>query len=384
MASIRRRRILSRSSMGIDSGTYPLRLPRSSPLLGLWVIVEMTNGATSTKDQSVYDEIDNISVRVNGSRVIYSLTGQQARLWTHVMMKKRPNYIRDETPAVVQSALIYIPFSLGRWDMNHYFNPSAYSDLELLITISPTIASTGFATGGNYVTVYADLWEEGTPGVNEGFLRIVEQYAFTSLASGDTQIELPLGNPYLAMGIYALESGVSPETNISQLELDVNDRQSILAEGAWNDLNQLYSMELGIDPDEHGIVYKSDTDVIETWTGDVKFCGLVTPQNLTIGTTDFTRDTIGSIAGGAVTLQTTLQDAAVTAADAASTTDRSIYWFARAAYGLGNFLVIPFGLPNYPANALSTAQLRRLRLTLTNANAGASVKVSTMEIVQTI
>jgi hypothetical protein len=351
---------------------------------GLHLLVEMTNGTTSAKDQSVYDEIDKIEVVVNGSRVLYALTGQQARLWTHALLKKRPPYVRDESASVVQSAVIYIPFGLGLMDMNHYLDASRYTDIELRVTVSPTIAVTGFTTGGNYITVYADVFEEGSPGNFEGMLRLVEQQAFTSAASGEQQIDLPLGNPYLGIGIYNFETGVSPETNISAIELDANDRTVILAEGAWNDLNQLYSMQLGINPNEHGIAFKSDTDVIETQVGDVEFCGLVTPQNLTIGTTDFTRDTIGSIAGGAVTLQSTTQDAAVTASDAANTTDKSIYWFAAAKYGLGNFTILPFGLPNNPANALRSADYRRLRLTLTQGNAGSAVKISTLEVVQSI
>lgn len=384
MARLVTRLIQSRTSLGMDTGTYPLRLPRAALLNGLFVIVEMTNGSTSAKDQSVYDEIDSIQVLVNGSRVLYSLTGHEARVWTHTFLGKRPGYVRDESANVVQSALIYIPFGLHNSDMTHYLDANRFQDLELRITVSPTIAVTGFATGGNYVTVYGDLWEEGTPGNFEGMLRLTQQYAFTSAASGDEPIELPLGNPYLGIGIYNFETGVSPESNISYVKLDANDDTMILLEGSWNDLNQKYTSWLGIDPHQHGIVFKSDTDTIETWTGDCEFVGLVTPQNLTIGTTDFTRDTIGSLAAGQVTLQSTLQDAAVTAADSANSTDKSIYWFARAKYGIGNFLPIPFGLKNNPGNALQTSPYRRLRLRLTQGNAGAAVKVSTLELVQTI
>jgi hypothetical protein len=346
----------------------------------LLLLVEMTNGATSCKDQSVYDEIDKVEVVADGSRVIWSVTGQEARVWSHTFLKKRPPYVRDESAAIVQSAYIFIPFGLWKYDPTHYLPPTLFTDLEIRLTVSPTIAATSFATGGNYVTIYANVWEEGTPGAFEGFLRLTQQFAFTTLASGEQQIELPIGNPYLALGIYNFESGVSPETNLSAIELDADDRRLILVEGAWNDLNQMFTHELGINPHENGVAFKSDTDVIETWVGDVAAFSMMTPQALTVGTTDSTRDYIQSMAGGAVTINSATVDEEAGAGEAANVTDKSIYWSAKAAYGLGNFLPIPFGWPKYPQNALMSNAYKRLRLTLTQGNAGAACKVSILEL----
>ncbi len=381
MPFITRRRLQAKVSFGNDAGTWQYKLPRQGLISSLRVLVEFTNGATNCQDEDVYNAIDRIELVGNGSRVLYSLTGQQARLWTHVFLGKRPNYVRDETPAVAQIAEVLIPFGFTPNDPIHYLDCAMWQDLELRITYSPTIAATAFATGTGYVTVYADMWQMGAPGGFAGMLRITEQYSFTSLASGDVSYDLPIGNPFVALGLYVYEAAISPAANITDVQLDIDDGSYVPVIGKYLDLNTLFSDLLGIDASEYGIVHKSDTDLIETRTGDLLSITLNRVQTLTIGTTDMVHDTVSTIAGGKATLQSSTRDVAAVAADAANSTDGPIEWSAKPKYGLGNFLCIPFGFPNAPDNSIISNNYGRVRFIMTNGNAGADCRLSLIELV---
>lgn len=382
MPYIQRRRIKPRTNLANDAGTYQLELPRQGLCNALSLFFEWTNGATSCKDEDIYDAIDRIKILGNGSRVLYSLTGQQARLWSHVHLGQRPMYVRDETPDVVQMAHVFIPFGLHRYDENHYFDFVRFNDVELQIEYSPTIAATSFATGTGYVTVYADMWYGGNPGAFDGFLRHHEIKWFLSAASGDEVIDLSLGELLLGLGIYVYEAGVPPETNVDSLKLEINNGEQIAVEGLFETLQQRMHELIPINPLERGIVYKSDTDVIYTRTGTAGQVFKDRIQSVTIGVTDQQQDIFSGYAGGGATLQTLDRDAASVAADAASVADGQVKWLAQPKYGLGNFLVLPFGFPTYPQFGLPTSQFGRAQLFLTQGNAGAEVRVSQLELVK--
>jgi hypothetical protein len=382
MAMIVTRRLQARYNLSNDAGTWQFKFPKVGLLSGLTVFLEWTNGSTSNKDEDIYDAVDRIEVIANGSKVIYSLTGQQARLWAHVHLRQRPFYTRDETPDVVQRGHFYIPFGLFKYDTQHYLDLSRFQDVELRITYSPTIAATSFVTSTGYVTVLADMWMNGPPGAFDGYLKCSEQLYFTSAASGDEIYDLPIGNDLLGVGLYIYESGIDPHANIDEVEINIDHGAWTPVIGLTEDLIALYTNELGIDPTEWGIAYKSDTDTIETRTGSLLHCDVFPLFVVTTpGTTDPVEFYTESYAGGLITCQTMVRDGAGAAADAAYTTDLPLKWMAKPQYGLGNFLCIPFGLAG-AGFALPTATFGNVRVIMTQGNAGAECRLSTLELVR--
>lgn len=375
-----RRRLKARTNLSNDDGTLQLELPRSGFISQLSIFFEWTNGGTSNKDQDVYDAIDEIQIIANGSHELYSLTGHQARLWSHIHLGRRPFYIRDESPDVVQQAHIVIPFGCGPYDLNHYLDCGAFTDLELRIRYSPDIGATDFLTGTGYYTVYADMWLQGAPGPFGGYLRNTEQKFFTTAASGDEEIELPIRWPVLGVGIFCYEGGVAPEANITDVELNAEDGGLILVRGAFDDLQTRMHELLKVDPTEWGIVFKSDTDTIESRLGDAAVIMKDRIQSLTIGVTDQIHDIFSGYNAAQAVLQTLERDAASAAADAAGVTDGQVKWIGVPEHGLGCMLVLPFGYQDCPDCALDAPSFTRLKLILTQGNAGAECRVSLLQL----
>lgn len=382
MAMMITRRLLPRFNLANDAGTFQMKLPKIGNLAALEFFLEWTNGSTSCKDEDIYDAVDRVEIIAEGSRVIYSLTGQQARLWAHVHLKQRPWYVRDETNDEVQRGHFYIPFGLEKYDENHWLDLSRFTDVELRITYSPTIAVTSFLTGAGYLTVFGYMWHMGTPGQYEGYLKCSEQLFFTSLASGDQIYDLPVGNDIVGLGLYVYEAGIDPHVNIDAFSLDVDHGAWTPVIGLFEDLNSMYTAELGIDPTEYGVIFKSDTDAVETRVGTLLHLN-VDPIFVvtTPGTTDPVEYYSEAYAGGQATLQFMARDGAGAAADGAYTTDFICKWLAKARYGLGNFLVIPFGLAGVNF-ALPHAGIGNLRATMTQGNAGAECRLSLLELIR--
>lgn len=373
--------IQARTGITNDSGTLQIKLPKTGLYTMLEVFIEYTNGATSAKDQDVYGELDRIEVVANGNRVLYSLTGDQARVWSHALLKRRPFYNLSENASTVQTAHIVIPFGLYRYDSELYIDASQYSDLELRITYSPTIAATSFATGTGQITVLGYRWEGGTPSARRGQVKLTEQIYFTSLASGVQYYDLPIGSPLLALGLYVFESGINPHANITDFEVNVDYNKFIPVKGRFEQLNAFFTSLMGINTAQWGEVLKSDTDTIETLTGTCSVVSVDLQEVITTpGTTDHTLYITESIAGGLVTMQSMTLDAAVTAAIGANTTDKLHRWYAESQYGLGNFLVVPFGL-HQTNQALVTSDYGNVRVNMTQGNAGAECRLSSMELV---
>jgi hypothetical protein len=376
------RRLQPRVNLAADAGTWQFLLPRRGQIRDLHVFFEWTNGASYNQDEPPEAAVDLIEIIGNGSSRLYSLTGREAERWSHVLLGKRPRYVHDEGPSVAQIAHFVIPFGLPDIAENYYLNCESWQNLELRITYSPTIAATQYATGTGYVTVYANMWTQGQPGANNGLLKLTEQYYFTSVASGDTFYDLPIGNPYLALGLMVHEAGIDPQTDIDQFQLNVENGYWIPVDGPFEELQRVHASDLGIDTSEDGKAYKSDTDTIETWAGSLDSFSIEKIQAPTIGTTDEIVDIVSAVAGGRLTIASLTRDAASVAADAANTTDHYIKWIARGENGVGEFLFVPFGYPNKPANALQSGSYGRCRAVMTNGGAGAEVRLSLMEIVR--
>lgn len=382
MARLDQRVLYARTNLASDSGTWTFRLPRALQINNLRVMVDWTNGGTNNQDQSVYDAIDRVELKANGNRVLFSLTGQQCRVWGHFFNKARLPFVRSEVPDVVQTAILTIPFGMSMFDTSHYLDTSRWNDVTLEITYSPDIGATDFLTSTGYITVYADVWVPNPPEAYAGMLRLTEQYYFTTAASGDQSIELPLLNPHLAIGVYCYESGVSPGSNITNIELEINDREFIPVSGSWNYLNSKYAQMLGIHNEEYGVIHKQDDDTWDTKVGDVDVLVLTGEQDPTIATTDIGEYKIESIAGGLATLLAWYKDAAAGGADAAYATDGVVKWIAKGKYGIGHFTPLVFGYPDMPSLALPSNNFHRELLKLTQGNAGAECRVSLLELVQ--
>jgi hypothetical protein len=373
-----RRILIDQETQSSDAATRRLPLPRRGILSGLEVRCSITNGATRGT-QRVFDAITRIQVVADGSNVLFDLEGAEAYRWAHHFLKIEPPHIWDETNAVVQR-LTY-PIAFGRWlgDEEFALDLSQFRDVELRIQFAPTIGATAFATGTTQFHVIAIIDDEGDyAGRLRGYLRTVQVNAFTSLASGDTQIELARTYPYFDIHVSAREATTADGVNITRAQVWANDRSRIPFDGRWDDIQALNESEGGVESLHDGRLLVSDTNTFDTFTGRIISLALV-PVFVQSDANGIITVMPGSIAGDRVTMSVSdTADAAAATHFTAAAASRDVRFVARGL-GVGNSILIPFVAGGNPDLALQSRELGRLQLVLTNGDAGADVRVSTRE-----
>jgi len=373
-----RRILIDQETQTNDSATRRLPLPRLGILSGLEVRTSITNGATRGTER-VFDAIDRIQVVADGSNVIFDLEGSEAYRWAHHFLKREPPHIWDETNAVVQRLTLPVPF--GRWlgDPEFALDLSQFRDVELRIQFSPTIAGTAFATGTTQFHVIALIDDESDyTGRLRGYLRTVQVNAFTSLASGDTQIELARTYPYFDIHVFAREATTADGTNITRAQVWANDRSRIPFDGRWDDIQALNEHVHGVDATHDGRLLVGDTNTFDSHTGRIISLAL-TPVFVQSDANGIITVMAGSIAGDRVTMSVSdTADAAASTHFTAAAASRDVRFVAKGL-GVGNSILIPFADGLDPDLSLLSRDLGRLQLVLTNGDAGADVRVSTRE-----
>jgi uncharacterized protein (DUF2141 family) len=381
MARWQRRYLARQLVRSSDAETYPRQLPKSGILSGLELRVAITNGSTGGGGEDVIDAIDRIEVIGNGSEVLFSLEGIELDKWAQFWTKRLMAQNRDDRNAEVQFAMF--PVMFGRWlgDNELWLDLSAWTDVELRVQFSPTISAAAFVTGTVTIDIITWMYEHGAqPPSFSGWLRTTQVKAFTSLASGDEPVILSRRFPYANIMVYAFEAGIADGVDISQIELSIDNGRLIPYTGRWLDIQDENAQMFGIESWLDMYAQRADNETIETRLGRVKSAILQVEQDLAAAA-DFTLANVASIAGGRLTTHSFIVEGSATyAATILQTTDGDMHVQARG-FGVGNAIVLPF-MPGGDIGAVLPAPtFDELTLTLTQAAAGAAVRVSTQELV---
>lgn len=362
-----------------DDATKILKLPLSNVLHTLYVKVEITNGSTNAQDQDLDDVVDKIEVIANGSEVLFSMTPQEIRRWGLLQMGQLPPEIVNEGPSQVQMAIF--PIMFGRWEFDpEYWLPcSRFTDLELRVKYSPTIAATSFASGTVTITVLALMTMEGNPGNYKGTFKTSTIYDFTTAASGDTVIDLPRSHPYRKILIYCYEAGVEEGVDLTRVKFSLNNDQLVPFNINWDDLSQWNQILYDLHPKRHMILHRADGDVVHTKISRIAVAHATVRSGNTL-------DDFSAVAGDALTLNSIDQSTqavneggtATYTIHAAGTTDHYVYLFVEGV-GMPYAVVIPFDIAG-PDAAFDPTRYDQVQLVLTNGGAGGDAKVSLQEV----
>jgi len=375
-----RRNLLDQEAQLSDAATRRVPLPRLGALSGIELRTRITNGATSGLER-VFTALDRIEVVADGSNVLFSLEGFELYRWAHHFYGKEPPHIWTEAAGGVQALTLPIPFGRFLGDPEFWLPLSNFRDVELRIQYSPTIAATGFVTATT--EFHAQLLiddNQNPPGPHLGYLRTTQVNAFTSLAAGDTIIELARMYPYWDLHVYAREAAIADGVDITRAQVWVNDTARIPFDGRWDDIQALNEHLQGVDGVHDGLVLVGDADTVALHTGRILSIALE-PVFVQSDANGVILVNVGSVAGDVVTISyADLADAAAATHFTASAADRAVY-FRAAGLGVGNSILIPFAERNNPDLALPSADLGRLQLVLTNGGADGVVRVSTRELV---
>lgn len=374
-----RRVILDNEVQSSDDATKIVKLPLSNILHTLYVKAKATNGATSAKNQSMEDVIDRIEVVANGSDVLFSMTPAEIKRWTLENTGLNIPQVRNEVGGAVQEAVYPIPFGRMPFDPDYYLPAARLTDLEVRIKYSPTIAVTSFATGTVTLSVFADMTMGGYGSDYRGTLSHKTIRAFTSAASGDDQTLLSRGNLLRKILVYAYESAVESAANITRVKFDLNNEERVPYNMAWNDLADLNGYQNWVTHRENIKAVLADTDTINTKVGRIvkvnaseNFAGSVANDEIY-----FRR--VSAIAGDQLTVEGLKADITAGAEDlTADATGRNVLLSVEGE-GLSHAVVLDFSNLGEAA-LLNTNEFDQVRITLTQGNAGADVRISTQEV----
>ena len=375
-----RRLLLDQETQASDAATRRIPLPRRGLLSGLTLRTRITNGATAGLEK-IFTAIDRVEIVADGSNVLFSMTGAALYRWGHFVYRVEPPHRQDQQLSVVQELTLPITFGGYFGDPDLGLNLGNYRDVEVRIAYSPTIAATEFVTGTT--SFHIVMWIDDNLDVigrNLGFLRTTEVNAFTTVASGETVIELPRAYKYWDLMVFCREAAIDDGVDITIAEVRFNDRAWIPATGRWDDWQAENEKALGIDPRHTGIMLRGDTETFDTHTGRTWFA-TVTPIFVQSDAAGLITVMIGSIAGDRLTMSVSdTADAAASTHFTAAAADRPIFWEAKGL-GVGNAILIPFAQGNNPDLALDAPSAARSQLVLTNGGAGGTCETILRELV---
>lgn len=202
------------------SGTVTVNVDYADPISFFTLYFEATNGATSNKSNPIERNISKIEL-VDGGEVLWSSPGDVALAYAQCLFGNEfDEYISG---AISDSQWVQIPLVFGRelYDPQYAFNPVAFRNPQLKVTFDEATVraagATGFLSDSFTMSVIAHLMEETSPPL--GYLSLNDVYEYTSLASGDTAIDMPTDAPWRSVMVRAYEAGQWPGTNITNVKL---------------------------------------------------------------------------------------------------------------------------------------------------------------------
>jgi hypothetical protein len=373
------RLILANEVQSSDAATKIVKLPLSNYIHTLYVRVQCTNGATSAKNQDISDVVDLVEVIANGSDVLFSLTPQEIKRWCLWSTGYNLPQVRNERAAAVQEMTFPIFFGRNSFDPNFYLRCNALSDLELKITYSPTIAATSFATGTVTIGVSAVMSMGGQPGEYLGTFTHKTLRAFTSAASGDEQTLIPRGNLLRQLMTYVYEAAVEPGANITNVKFDLNNDEQVRVNIPWRDLNNLNTLDNWIEHIENILAFTADNDTIATDVSYIQHVSSHLQSSMSDANDTFELGRVDAIAGDTITIDQQAGDITAGAETFATDATGRNHMLSVRGIGLSHATVIDFAKAG-DQDLLNTSSFDQVRLTLTQGNAGAAVRISTQEV----
>jgi hypothetical protein len=346
-----------------DSDTVIIDINVKNPISAIVVEYEATNGATSSTNHEIHDDVSSIEL-VDGSRVLWSLSMNQARALNFFETGILPHSVQTEIAAAVQESKCVLHFGRVLDDPEFYIRPSDYNNLQLRLTHALTISATaGFATGTGKVTVMARIIDQGAT-VYKGFMMAKEKVSYTSGTSGDKEVDLPRDYPYRIMMLKALVTTVTHQEVLTQHKLSIDADAYIPFNMYSEDIDDMNRSKFGL---------AKEKKIVLATSADVRLCDLYNIEDGFIRCeTTLVNTAIEAVDAEAVTIGATV--VTVAPAITVDVTDRNHHITVYGTQPNSN-LAIPFGRLDSPSDWLPAPEYGDIRLISTQAAAAACAVV---------
>ncbi len=230
-----------------DVGTKIIDLRTSDPISAIRLMFTGTNGATYCKDNRLNDVITKIEL-VDGSDQLLSLSLKEAQALEFRRKGKMPFMRPGEKGSGGQEEGCLLLFGRHMWDPMFYMDLTKFKNPQLKITTNiaavAAAAATAFLAGSLKVTIDLLTIQEGAQPA-AGFMMAKNIYGFTSGASGDEHIDMPVDYPYVGLMMRAFVAGNDVDENISSLKLNCDAGRFIPIDKHVEDIYKIEEQDLG-------------------------------------------------------------------------------------------------------------------------------------------
>lgn len=361
----RRAYLENRSVLG-DSGEKMTDISLRDPITCLWLEFRVSNSTTNNQANSVAANIDAIEI-LDGSKVLYSMDGQEALAWSAYYLGRIPNQLVDEYLSQTQNLSIIIPFGRFYGDTRYAFDPKRFVNPQVRVKWNlanvNAVGVTGFSTGTARLTVIADIMQ-GAP-APQGMFLVKEHYTSAGASSGVDYIDLPTDLPYLGLLIQAKKAGYAPYGVVSNVKLSCDQGAVVVQDMRMTDTIRYMSQFYGPFSYRHWF-YLTSGDTMRTLFYYEETLGIV-PENVNDSVVRYEGAGHGQ---GTLYLYTA---GSVETADKILPAQVDGY----CPYGI---VALPFGDMKNPDLAFNAQDYRSVRLELTQAAASSTIAVALAQL----
>lgn len=186
-----------KGSLG-DSGTHVEEINVVDPVSAIELEFEATNGGTSNKGNFLSDVITKVEI-VDGSEVLYSVNLSELEALHFYKSGKPPCLFPSEWASGLQRHNVLLMLGRYLWDQDFAVDFTRFRNPQLKITYNMAairaVGGTGFLTNTLKLSIIAKTMEEMAVKPSK-YLMAKEIESFTSVASGDKRIDLPVDKVY--------------------------------------------------------------------------------------------------------------------------------------------------------------------------------------------
>ena len=244
-----------------DVGTKIIDLRTSDPISAIRLNFFGKNGVTSNKDNNLNDVITKIEL-VNGSDQLLSLSLKEAQALEFRRTGKMPHIRIGESASGENEESTLILFGRYLWDPEIWMDLTKFQNPQLKITTNiaavRAAGDTGFLTGNLKVTIDLLTIQEGASPA-AAFMMAKNIYGFTSGASGDEHIDMPIDYPYVGLLMRAYLVGYDVDQCISKLKINCDAGKFIPLEKKVKDLYRIEEEEFGPGELRH-FIFRKDAE----------------------------------------------------------------------------------------------------------------------------
>ena len=339
-----------------DAGTLTIDLDLVDPVSALELEFDATNGTTSNEDNFISDVITKVEL-VDGSTVLTSLSLAQLEALYFYKTGKSPTLFPSEWASGSQRHNVLLLFGRHLWDPTYAMDFTRYKNPQLKITsnlaaVRAVSATTAFATGTLRATAVAKVMEQ-TGSKPSKFLMQKEIESFTSAASGEKRIDMPVDFPYRMVMLRAYLEGYDPRELITDAKLTADTDAFIAFNRKVQQLDAVEFARTGWVELTHNIFRATGGVVRGLCQVETQFefkPNVSTQFTVFVHTLNFS---------GNVTLETQ------TPAGASAGTRQ--YWGQEKGHALHGTCPFRFGLPDDPTTWFDPKTYKKLELILTQA-----------------